>query len=47
VRLPGEQLFVQSVRKAADEMSFYEVDRYEDGRDTFEELLSIEGEVGG
>ncbi|HEY5181304.1 MAG TPA: DUF4238 domain-containing protein, partial [Dermatophilaceae bacterium] len=46
VRLPGDQPFVQSVRKAASEMNFYSIAGHEDGPDVFEKLLSsIEGEA--
>lgn len=46
VRLPGEQRFKQSVRKAAAENGFYDVDGRSNGPDAFEKLLSgIEGEA--
>ncbi|RYU14827.1 DUF4238 domain-containing protein [Nocardioides iriomotensis] len=46
VRLPGDQRFVQSVRKAASETNFYAVAGHEDGPDVFEKLLSsIEGDA--
>lgn len=46
VRLPGDQRFVQSVRKAASETNFYAVVGHEDGPDVFEKLLSsIEGDA--
>ena len=46
VRMPGDQPFVQSVRKAASEMNFYSIAGHEDGPDVFEKLLSsIEGEA--
>jgi hypothetical protein len=46
VRLPGDQPFMQSVRKAASEMNFYSIAGHEDGPDVFEKLLSsIEGEA--
>ena len=46
VRLPGEQRFMQSVRKAASETNFYSVVGHEDGPDVFEKLLSsIEGDA--
>ena len=44
VRLPGNDRFVQSVRKAASETNFYSVDGHPDGPDVFEKLLSdLEG----
>jgi len=44
VRLPGDQRFVQTVRKAASETNFYAVEGHEDGADVFEKLLAaLEG----
>lgn len=45
-RLPGDQRFVQSVRKAASETNFYAVAGHENGPDVVEKpLFSIEGEA--
>lgn len=40
VRLPGNQRFLQSARKAATEIDFYSIPGHEDGADVFEKLLS-------
>lgn len=46
VRLPGEQRFIQMVRKAASENNFYAVEGHEDGADVFEKMLAaVEGEI--
>jgi hypothetical protein len=46
VRLPGEQRFLQSVRKTAAEMDFYSIDGHEDGPDVVEKAFaSLEGET--
>lgn len=46
VKLPGEQRFVQSVRRAASETNFYALPGHKDGDDVFEKMLSaVEGEA--
>lgn len=46
VRLPGDRRFLQSIRKAAAETGFYNVEGHPDGPDVFEKILSeIEGEA--
>ena len=46
VRLPGDRRFLQSVRKAASETGFYNIENHPDGTDAFEKILSgIEGQA--